>query len=54
LATNVRLLNAVGRPLPFSVSAAADDASAPPREELRLKHRVLDLRCGFLMVGWLV
>ncbi|GBF87954.1 aspartyl-tRNA synthetase [Raphidocelis subcapitata] len=42
LATSVKVLNGVGRLLPFPVSEAEE--GEPPREELRLKHRVLDLR----------
>ena len=38
-----QVLNAVTRKLPFFVSQSEADAE-PPREELRLKHRVLDLR----------
>lgn len=38
------MLNAVSKKLPFFVSQAEAEAEAP-REELRLKHRVLDLRC---------
>jgi aspartyl-tRNA synthetase len=44
LATRVALLNSVARPLPFPVSAADEGDRGPPREELRLRHRVLDLR----------
>jgi aspartyl-tRNA synthetase len=36
------VLNAVTRKLPFFVSEA--EGGEAPREELRLKHRVLDLR----------
>ena len=39
----IRVLNAVTRPLPFLVSQA-EEGGEPPREELRLRHRVLDLR----------
>lgn len=39
----VKVLNAVTRKLPFFVSQTEDQTEAP-REELRLKHRVLDLR----------
>lgn len=39
------MLNGVTRKLPFFVSQTEETAEAP-REELRLKHRVLDLRCG--------
>lgn len=45
LASDVRVLNAVGRPLPFPVSEADEAAGGgAPREELRLRNRVLDLR----------
>jgi aspartyl-tRNA synthetase len=37
------VLNAVTKKLPFFVSQSEGQAEAP-REELRLKHRVLDLR----------
>ena len=42
----LQVLNAVTRKLPFFVSSQAEGEAgeAPPREELRLKHRVLDLR----------
>ena len=42
------VLNAFARPLPFPVAHAAEakDEEPPPREELRLRHRVLDLRRG--------
>jgi hypothetical protein len=36
------VLNGVGRLLPFPVSEAEEGEA--PREELRLKNRVLDLR----------
>lgn len=39
----LQVVNAVTRKLPFFVSQTEDTAEAP-REELRLKHRVLDLR----------
>lgn len=39
----IRVLNAVTRTLPFLVSQAEEGGDAP-REELRLRHRVLDLR----------
>ncbi len=42
LASRVTVLNAVTRLLPFPVSTA-EEAEAP-REELRLRNRVLDLR----------
>lgn len=38
----ITVLNTVNRPLPFPVSLS--DEKEPPREELRLKNRVLDLR----------
>eukprot|EP00887_Chlorella_sp_A99_P008037 scaffold12.g8037.t1 len=41
--TQLRVLNACQAKLPFFVNQAEADAE-PPREELRLKHRVLDLR----------
>lgn len=47
VASNVQVLNAVTRPLPFFISqsqAQAEEGADGPREELRLKHRVLDLR----------
>ena len=52
IATDVKVLNAVTRPLPFFISQAASGGSGEeastggdvPREELRLKNRVLDLR----------
>jgi len=40
----VELLNAVTKPLPFSVSHVEDAKNQTPLEETRLKHRVLDLR----------
>lgn len=43
-------MNAVTRKLPFFVGQAEDGAEAP-REELRLKHRVLDLRWGLAWLG---
>eukprot|EP00775_Hariotina_reticulata_P010538 gene10538-10698_t len=42
LATHVQVLNTVNRPLPFPISAAEEKEAA--REEVRLRHRVLDLR----------
>lgn len=41
LATGIRVLNAVSGNLPFSVSVHDEE---PVREELRLRHRFLDLR----------
>lgn len=41
-----QVLNGVGRLLPFPVSEAEEGDA--PREELRLKNRVLDLRCVLL------
>ena len=48
VAERVAVLNAFARPLPFPVAHAAEakDEEPPPREELRLRHRVLDLRRG--------
>ena len=44
---DVTVLNTVTRPLPFPIGdGEAGDAEAP-REELRLRHRVLDLRRDF-------
>ena len=40
----VELLNAVIKPLPFSVSHVEDAKNQTPLEETRLKYRVLDLR----------
>ncbi len=42
LAARVVVLNAVSRPLPFPISASEE--KEVPREEQRLRHRVLDLR----------
>ncbi|KAG2485593.1 hypothetical protein HYH03_015657 [Edaphochlamys debaryana] len=42
LADCVDVLNVVTRPLPFPVSEAEEQE--PPKEDTRLKHRVLDLR----------
>ncbi|GFR47627.1 hypothetical protein Agub_g9366 [Astrephomene gubernaculifera] len=42
VASGVQLLNVVSRPLPFPVSEAEE--AEPPREDTRLRHRVLDLR----------
>jgi aspartyl-tRNA synthetase len=44
LASEVVVLNTVARPLPFPVSDAEEKEQA--REEVRLRHRVLDLRCA--------
>ncbi|PRW57769.1 aspartate--tRNA ligase [Chlorella sorokiniana] len=41
--SSIKVLNGVTRKLPFFVSQTEETAE-PPREELRLKHRVLDLR----------
>lgn len=41
---SVTVLNTVTRKLPFLVSVGDGEAEAP-REEVRLRHRVLDLRC---------
>ncbi|EFJ50305.1 hypothetical protein VOLCADRAFT_58252 [Volvox carteri f. nagariensis] len=42
LAESVDILNVVTRPLPFPISEAEEQE--PPREDTRLKNRVLDLR----------
>lgn len=42
LAENVEVLNIVSRSLPFPVSEAEEVEA--PKEDTRLKHRVLDLR----------
>lgn len=42
LASDVVVLNTVSKPLPFPISASEEGQEA--REEVRLKHRVLDLR----------
>lgn len=42
LASHVVVLNTVSKPLPFPISASEEGQEA--REEVRLKHRVLDLR----------
>ncbi len=42
--TQVTVLNVVSRSLPFPISES--DESEQPKEETRLKHRVLDLRWG--------
>ncbi|KXZ54353.1 hypothetical protein GPECTOR_5g434 [Gonium pectorale] len=42
LAESVTILNTVTRPLPFPISEAEE--VEPPKEDTRLKHRVLDLR----------
>lgn len=44
VAENITVLNTVSKLLPFPVSGG-DEVEAP-REELRLRHRVLDLRWG--------
>jgi hypothetical protein len=44
-----QVLNGVGRLLPFPISETEEGDA--PREELRLKHRVLDLRWGRLAAG---
>ena len=43
VADAITVLNTVTRKLPFLVSAG-EGADEAPREELRLRHRVLDLR----------
>jgi aspartyl-tRNA synthetase len=48
LASEVVVLNTVSRPLPFPVSDAEEKEQA--REEVRLRHRVLDLRCALAVV----
>lgn len=42
LASDVVVLNTVSKPLPFPISTSEEAQEA--REEVRLKHRVLDLR----------
>jgi aspartyl-tRNA synthetase len=44
VAESVQILNAVTKLLPFPISEREEQE--PPREELRLKNRVLDLRCA--------
>lgn len=44
------VVNVVDTVLPFLVNEAGEEAA--PREELRLRHRVLDLRC--VMIGRVV
>lgn len=46
LATEVLVLNTVNKPLPFPISNAEEKEAA--REEVRLRNRVLDLRCALL------
>ena len=45
---DVTVLNTVSRSLPFPVGAGGEPGAAEeaPREEMRLRHRVLDLRRG--------
>ena len=43
MSLQVTVLNVVSRSLPFPVSASDD--SEVPKEDTRLKHRVLDIRC---------
>lgn len=45
MADTITVLNTVTRKLPFLVSAG-EGTDEVPREELRLRHRVLDLRCA--------
>lgn len=45
VAEDITVLNTVTKLLPFPVSA--DDEQEVPREELRLRNRVLDLRSAF-------
>ena len=44
---DVTVLNTVTRPLPFLIGDGEGGDSDAPREELRLRHRVLDLRRDF-------
>jgi hypothetical protein len=44
------VLNTVSKPLPFPISASEEGQEA--REEVRLKHRVLDLRWVLGGVVW--
>lgn len=44
IAEDVKVLNAVTKALPFLVSQSESEGGEAPREELRLRHRVLDLR----------
>ncbi len=41
---DVTVLNTVTRPLPFLIGDGEAGDGDAPREELRLRHRVLDLR----------
>lgn len=47
---DLQILNAVSKPLPFTVGEGGEDSlpAGGPKEELRLKHRVLDLRRPFM------
>ena len=45
---DVTVLNTVTRPLPFPIGDGEAGDGEAPREELRLRHRVLDLRHGSL------
>ncbi len=49
LAQSVEILNVVSRSLPFPVSEAEEQEA--PKEETRLRHRVLDLRCVLACSG---
>ena len=42
--TKLAILNPATQKLPFPVSQSEESADEEPREELRLKHRSLDLR----------
>ena len=46
LAESVDILNVVTRSLPFPISEAEEQE--PPKEDTRLKNRVLDLRCVYM------
>ncbi len=43
---DVTVLNTVTGSLPFPISAGEPGAEEAPREEMRLRHRILDLRCA--------
>ena len=45
LVDDVTVLNTVAGSLPFPISAGEPGAEEAPREEMRLRHRILDLRC---------
>ena len=42
---DVTVLNTVSRSLPFAIGGGEPGAEESPREEMRLRHRILDLRC---------